>query len=138
MLPLEHSAILLTFIKLPFVFKIFGLSIFEWPLYTGFTVYCFYAPAILNVRGGDAYSITSRTSRMYKKCFLKTLVYWIHMLYMGIHKIQSTKLIYALKLTRPRLGLLDISQCQFFTELSPFSYFRNSYSFFSTQYLKNN
>ena len=35
----EHSAILLTFIKLPFVIKIFVLSIFEWPLKTGFTVY---------------------------------------------------------------------------------------------------
>ena len=38
MLPLEHSAIVLTFIKLPFVIKIFILSIFEWPLKTGFTV----------------------------------------------------------------------------------------------------
>ena len=27
-------------IKLPFVIKIFVLSIFEWPLKTGFTVYC--------------------------------------------------------------------------------------------------
>ena len=36
---LEHSAILLTFIKLPFVIKIFDLSIFEWPFYTAcFTV----------------------------------------------------------------------------------------------------
>ena len=35
----EHSAILSTFIKLPFVFKTFVLSIFEWPLKTGFTVY---------------------------------------------------------------------------------------------------
>ena len=34
----EHSAILLTFIKLPFVIKIFVLSIFEWPVYTGFTI----------------------------------------------------------------------------------------------------
>ena len=34
----EHSAILLTFIRLPFVFKIFVMSIFEWPLKTGFTV----------------------------------------------------------------------------------------------------
>ena len=34
----EQSAILLTFIKLPFVIKIFVLSIFEWPFYTGFTV----------------------------------------------------------------------------------------------------
>ena len=37
----ECSAILLTFIKLPFVIKIFVLSIFEWPLKTGFTVVLF-------------------------------------------------------------------------------------------------
>ena len=30
----EHSAVLSTFIKLPFVIKIFVLSIFEWPFYT--------------------------------------------------------------------------------------------------------
>ena len=34
----EHSAMLSTFIKLPFVIKIFVLSIFEWPFYTGFSV----------------------------------------------------------------------------------------------------
>ena len=38
MLKGEHSAILSTFIKLPFVIEIFVLSIFEWPFYTGFTV----------------------------------------------------------------------------------------------------
>ena len=38
MLQGEHSAILSTFMKLPFIFKIFVLSIFEWPFYTGFTV----------------------------------------------------------------------------------------------------
>ena len=38
MLQGEHSAILLTCIKLPFVIKIFVLSTFEWPLKTGFTV----------------------------------------------------------------------------------------------------
>ena len=38
MLQSEHSAILLTLVKLPFVIKIFVLSIFEWPLKTGFTV----------------------------------------------------------------------------------------------------
>ena len=37
MLQREHSAILLTFIYLPFVLKIFVLSIFEWPLKTDFT-----------------------------------------------------------------------------------------------------
>ena len=34
---IEHSAILLTFIRLPFVIKILVLSIFEWPFYTSFT-----------------------------------------------------------------------------------------------------
>ena len=34
----EHSAILLTCIKIPFVIKFFVLSIFEWPLKTGFNV----------------------------------------------------------------------------------------------------
>ena len=35
----QHSSILSTFIKQPFVIKIFVLSIFEWPFYTGFTVF---------------------------------------------------------------------------------------------------
>ena len=34
----EHSAIISTFIKLPFTVKIFVLSIFECPFKTGFTV----------------------------------------------------------------------------------------------------
>ena len=37
MLQEEHSAILLTFNKQPFVIKIFVLSIFEWPFKTCFT-----------------------------------------------------------------------------------------------------
>ena len=39
MLQIEHTAILSTFIKLPFAIKIFVLSIFEWPLKTGFTIF---------------------------------------------------------------------------------------------------
>ena len=39
MLQGEHSAILSTFIKLPFAIKTFVLSIFECPLKTGFTVF---------------------------------------------------------------------------------------------------
>ena len=38
MLQREHFATLSTFIKLPFVIKMFVLSIFEWPFYTGFTL----------------------------------------------------------------------------------------------------
>ena len=34
----EHSAILLSFIELPFVTEIFVLSVFEWQFYTGLTV----------------------------------------------------------------------------------------------------
>ena len=41
MLPLEHSAILSTFIKLPFSIKTFVLSIFKWPLKTGLPKYSF-------------------------------------------------------------------------------------------------
>ena len=36
--PMEHSAVLLTCIKLPHGLKTFVLSIFKWPLKTGFTV----------------------------------------------------------------------------------------------------
>ena len=39
MLQGEHSAIIWTFIKLPFVIKIFVLSIFERLFYTGFTAH---------------------------------------------------------------------------------------------------
>ena len=35
----EHSAVLLTCIKLPNGFQAFVLPIFEWPLKTGFNVY---------------------------------------------------------------------------------------------------
>ena len=38
MLQGEHSALLATLIKLPYVIYIFVLSICEWPLKTGFTV----------------------------------------------------------------------------------------------------
>ena len=43
----EHFAILSAFIKLPFVIKIFVLSIFEWPFYTGFTVLLNYIPVVI-------------------------------------------------------------------------------------------
>ena len=38
LMQIKSIAILLTFMKLPIVIKIFVLSIFEWPLKTGFTV----------------------------------------------------------------------------------------------------
>ena len=48
MLQGEHSEIILAFIKLPFVIKIFVLSIFERPFNTGFT---------LNPLNSDGFSI---------------------------------------------------------------------------------
>ena len=50
MLQLEHSAIRSTFIKLPFVIKIFVKSMFEWPLKTGFTLVCEYCFKIPHIR----------------------------------------------------------------------------------------
>ena len=51
MLEGEHSTILPTFIKLPFVIKIIVLSIFEWPFYTGFTVYVQERCKMLKIEG---------------------------------------------------------------------------------------
>ena len=63
MVPLEHSAILSTFIKLPFVINIVVLSIFEWPLKTGFTL------IIIGINGSlqpvlYMHSFTSTSGRM--------------------------------------------------------------------------
>ena len=44
----EHSAILLTFIKLSVVIKTFVVSLFEWSFYTGFTVTVFKQYEILS------------------------------------------------------------------------------------------
>ena len=49
MLKWEHSAIFSTITKLPFVIKIFVLSIFEWPFYIGFTVYYSIAPMTCHI-----------------------------------------------------------------------------------------
>ena len=42
---MEHSAVLLTSIKIPNSFQAFVLSIFEWQLKTGFTVFSY--PSVL-------------------------------------------------------------------------------------------
>ena len=55
MLQGEHSAILSTFIKLPLVIKVFVLSIFEWPFYTGFTV----ISLIIQIHSVDVKSVDS-------------------------------------------------------------------------------
>ena len=63
MLQWEHSAILLTFIKLPFVIKIFVLSIFEWLLKTGFAVqrYIFVIKTQFSYYSTKAYVVGSST-----------------------------------------------------------------------------
>ena len=58
MLQEEHSAILSTFINLSFVIKIFVLSVFEWPFYTGFTVlYFVFTESGSNRESGRFYSL---------------------------------------------------------------------------------
>ena len=57
MLQGEHSAILLTFIKLPFDIKIFVISIFEWPFYKSFTV----------VRILKTYDMTRKATKIVEK-----------------------------------------------------------------------
>ena len=57
MIQWEHSAILSTCIKLPFVIKISVLSIFKWPFYTGFTV-CLASPQSVDSPGRVAQSVT--------------------------------------------------------------------------------
>ena len=60
--PREHSAILLIFIKPPFVLKIFDLSIFEWPLKTVIVVPLF----------GAAYAAPNKAPQFYTH-FLKLI-----------------------------------------------------------------
>ena len=62
MLQGEHSAILPTFIKLRFVIKIFVLSILEWPLKTGFTIYLCYNFAMLIVHTRPKKMVYARVS----------------------------------------------------------------------------
>ena len=51
---MEHSAVLLTCIKIPHGFQTFVLSTFEWPLKRGFTVYI----CLQNVEGGSGSMIS--------------------------------------------------------------------------------
>ena len=67
----EHSAILSTFIKLPFVIKIFVLSIFEWPFYTDFTVSSVAYQAGLNL----AWSQILRIGFLVQRCIYYLLTY---------------------------------------------------------------
>ena len=83
MLQGEHSAILSTFIKLPFVFKIFILSIFEWPFYTSFTVYLLFSCRCLvcvrgqngdNLRLARAYTVSQNRYGEFTKYFREATV----------------------------------------------------------------
>ena len=65
MLQGKHSAIFSTFIKRPVVIKIFVLSTFEWPLYTGFIIGHLYASLL--------YSIFVSKSTFSKNSFRNTI-----------------------------------------------------------------
>ena len=74
MLQEEHSAILSTFIKLPFVIKIFVLSIFEWPLYTGFAVYHFFVKFHTKTICEPKYDCVILKSMFKEACYKGTVV----------------------------------------------------------------
>ena len=79
--PLEQPAIPLNFIKLPFVIKIFVMSMFEWPFYTGFTVFrtakykILYFPGVclvfVTVKFGLFFLVTHVTTSNAKEQFLQ-------------------------------------------------------------------
>ena len=84
MLQGEHSAILSTFIKLPFVTMIFVLSIFEWLFYTGFTVpYLFrsgsseYSPITLSIYNVFTYELTEKKVRKKLNSKFINCFYWL-------------------------------------------------------------
>ena len=68
----EHSAILLICIKLPFLIKIFVLSIFEWPFYTGFTV-------MYNIIIIEFYSVYTLIAAKNKLIFLRVSFFLIEL-----------------------------------------------------------
>ena len=77
MLQGEHSAILLTFIKLPFVIEIFVLSIFEWRFYTGFTVSTLYsAVSYITYKGSymSAYVLLNLLNELGKRDIMRGLL----------------------------------------------------------------
>ena len=77
----NYSAVLLTFIKLPFVIKIFVLSIFEWPFYTGFTVYvrgqCLSMIIIEVTQGKFQPKGWSILFMFLKHCIARDIMYWL-------------------------------------------------------------
>ena len=82
MLQGEHSAIFSTFIKLLFVIKTFILSIFEWTVYTGFTVYYIYnhLPVFIISTSGIILSICfleATSLLLLSGCFKQVLLYTI-------------------------------------------------------------
>ena len=85
----EHSAILSTFIKLPFVIKIFVLSIFEWPLKTGFTVTAYLQKYYLWTYRNILAAVTRHGCEQIIKglnCVL-TEIFWQLLLIMAVSKL---------------------------------------------------
>ena len=101
--PREHSAILSTFIKLPFVFRTFVLSIFEWPLKTGFTVYIVFkelqAGHLSSVAGGIRFDdlVTSIVvhTKLLKERYASALVVSFRMRWRQIWGSSGTFLFHA-------------------------------------------
>ena len=105
MLQGEHSAILSTFIKLPFVIKIFVLSIFEWPSHTGFTVYE-KIPKHINIGNIDFYP---RMHELIVQCSVKYLIFHIVSFQNFLNNLKDTNVMAFVA----RIGLFFQMLCVF-------------------------
>ena len=101
MLQWEHSAILLTFIKLPFVIKICVVSIFEWPLKTGFTV--LFLPLQENI-SCCVQAVSERT--------VSTIHKWAWWSYSFTYKIWTSTIFWYLSHRRAVKAPLSLQTCQ--------------------------
>ena len=102
MLQWEHSAILSTFMKLPFVIEIFVLSIFEWPLKTGFTVVCVAEKAGLSLTSGEFFCLGP-----YNRGIKITSFFYLHE---SMHLINTTFNIFKEKMEKKAFNLLLLTK----------------------------
>ena len=107
MLQEEQSAIGLAFIKLPLVIKIFVLSIFEWPFYTGFTVkgicrYMYFITALVSPFSPFKYTCKCYPSIPFIICLFLTWIWIQHggycVIFQNVATVRSNELLARLEI----------------------------------------
>ena len=107
--PREHSAILSTFNNPPFVFKIFVLSFFEWPLKTGFTVYLISMFLSLYFYYSGNF-VVSAIAWVIKVCTFLSGCVFVHGYQCGAQSLNGRVLDFRLTGSRSRLTLDTVSK----------------------------